>query len=153
MYCSSCGTSVSPDLSYCNRCGAVLNASDLESSEKLVGPQESLVFFLIATTILGIGAVIGLMAVMKEVVHFSNELILPLTLLTFLIILGVDSVIVYLLLRRTRKAGPPQRSQQKELITNQLRDRASRELPEPSFNITDHTTHTLEPAVRKRQSE
>ena len=153
MFCSSCGTSVSPELSYCNRCGAELTPRDLEFSKRLGGVQESLVFFLIAVTIIGIGAIIGLMAVMKEVVHFSNELILAFTLLTFLIVLGVDSVIIYLLLRPMRKAGQHQRAQKKELITNQLGERASRELPEPSFNITDHTTHTLEPVERKRQPE
>ena len=150
MYCSSCGMAVSPSLSYCNRCGAEVNAKDRSPSKE--ASQESLVWALTSVTIVGIAAVIGLMAVMKEVVHFNEGLIIAFSLLVFLAFLGVDSVIIWLLLRPRRDARAFFRTPQNELTTNDLESNA-RALPEPSFSVTDHTTHTLESAERKRQAE
>jgi hypothetical protein len=153
MYCSSCGTVVSPGLSYCNRCGTGLNAKDRDAAKGLDDSQESLVWALSVVTIVGIGAVIGLMAVMKEVVHFHEGLIIAFSLLAFLTFMGVDSVIIWLLLRPRRDARESFRAQQRELTTNELGKSVARVLPEPSFSVTDHTTHTLEPVEGKRGSE
>jgi hypothetical protein len=154
MYCSSCGISVAPSLIYCNRCGAELNPKD-RSVEKLSGAsQESLVWALAAVTIVGIGSVMGLMAIMKQVVHFNEGLIIAFSLLVFLAFLGVDSVIIWLLLRPNRDArGAYLRTLQKELTTNELGESKARALPEPLLSVTDHTTHTLEPVGRNGQAE
>lgn len=153
MYCSSCGMAVSPSLSYCNRCGAEVNVKDRSPNKRQEASPESLVWALTSVTIVGIAAVIGLMAVMSEVVHFNTGLIVAFSLLVFLTFLGVDSVIIWLLLRPSREAREAYFSQPKELTTNELADSKSRVLPEPSFSVTDHTTHTLEAAERKRQAE
>ena len=154
MYCSSCGMAVSPSLSYCNRCGADLNAKDRTPNKRSEAPQESLVWALASVTIVGIGSVIGLMAVMKQVAGFNTGLIVAFSLLVFLAFLGVDSVIIWLLLRPSREAREAYfRTQHAELTTNELAESKARVLPEPSFSITDHTTHTLESAERKRQTE
>lgn len=153
MYCASCGMAVSPSLSYCNRCGAELNAKDRNSNKRSEASPESLVWALTSVTIVGIAAVIGLMAVMSEVVHFNTGLIVAFSLLVFLAFLGVDSVIIWLLLRPRRDAKAYFRAQQKELTTNELAESKVRELSEASFSVTDHTTHTLEPAERKRQAK
>ena len=215
MYCSSCGKAVSGGLRYCTRCGTELSAMDRGTSKPSESAQETFVWALALVTILGVGAVIGLMAVMKEVVHFGNELILGITLLTFLAFLGVDVVIIWLLLRPRRElkardmkkratdpisaplamiernekkqatgpisaplvmmkryekkqaTGPISapftmmedirelfiRTEETELSSNELEEAKQRVLPEPSYNVTDHTTHTLDPADRKRQQE
>ena len=154
MYCSSCGIAVAPSLSYCNRCGAELNPKDRGPATRSEASQESLVWALVSVTVVGIGAVIGLMAVMSEVVHFNIGLIVAFSLLVFLAFLGVDSVIIWLLLRPSREARDAYlRNQHAELTTNELAESKARVLSEPSFSITDHTTHTLEPAERKRQTE
>lgn len=154
MYCSSCGVAVSPSLTYCNRCGAELIAKDRSPNNRSEAAQESLAWALAVVTIVGIGAVIGFMAVMKEVVHFNNGLIIAFSLLTFLAFLGVDSVIIWLLLRPMRDARKAYSiPQQTKLTTNELAESMPRVLPEPSFSVTDHTTHTLESADRKQQAE
>ena len=154
MYCSTCGTAVSPSLSYCNRCGAGLNTNDRDTGNRLDSSQESLVWAMSVVTILGVGVVIGLMAVMKEVVHFNDDLILAFALLAFLAFLGVDSVIVWLLLRPRRdRRKASVAAQEKRLTTNELEESKGRLLPEPLFRVTDHTTHTLEPAERKREAQ
>jgi len=45
------------------------------------------------------------------------------------------------------------RTGETELSTNELEEAKQRVLPEPSYNVTDHATHTLDPADRKRQQE
>lgn len=154
MYCASCGMAVSPSLSYCNRCGEEVNVKDRSPNTRQEAPQEALVWALTAVTIVGIGAIIGLMAVMKEVVHFNEGVILAFSLLVFLTFLGVDSVIIWLLLRPRREDRAAYfRMQQNVLTTNELAESKARVLPEPPFSVTDHTTHTLEPAESKRQAE
>lgn len=151
MFCSSCGAAVSPGLSYCNRCGVELTANERGATKRSEASQESLVWALACVTIVGIGAIIGLMAVMKNVVQFNNDLILGLSLLTFLTFIGIDSVIIWLLLSPGVDARRMRR-RQRQLTTNELNSKA-RELPEPSFAVTEHTTHTLEPSDRKRSTE
>lgn len=148
MYCSKCGTAVSHGLSYCNRCGSELNAKDRDAAKRLDAPQESLVWALTVVTIVGIGALIGLMAVMKEVVHLNEGLIIAFSLLVFLTFLGVDSVLIWLLLRPGREAREYLRTQKKEVTTNELEALEPRALSEPPYMVTDHTTHTLEQPER-----
>lgn len=153
MYCSSCGMAVSPSLSFCSRCGAEVNSKELSSNKGSEASQESLVWALASVTIVGIGAVIGFMAVMKEVVHFNEGLIIAFSLLVFLTFCGVDSVIIWLLLRPRRDSRAYLRAQPTELTTNELAESKARMLTEPSFSVTDHTTHTLEPAEAERHTE
>jgi uncharacterized paraquat-inducible protein A len=146
--------SVTPSLSYCNRCGAELNRKDRSMTKMSEASQESLVWALVAVTIVGIGSVIGLMAVMKEVVNFNVGMILAFSLLVFLAFMSVDSVIIWLLLRPHRDAGEALfGSRQKKLTTNELAETNARSLPEPLLSVTEHTTHTLEPAGRNRRTE
>ncbi len=145
MFCSSCGAAVAPGLSYCNRCGGEL-ASKERGRSKLEMPLESLVWAILAVAIVGVGANIGLMALMKESLHAENGLILGFSLLAFLPFLVAEAVFIWLLLRSQRSPKP-----QRDLIstrggaTNEL-DAAPRALQEPSPSVTEHTTHTLEPA-------
>ena len=109
---------------------------------------------LASVTIVGIGAVIGLMAVMKSVAGFNTGLIVTFSLLVFLAFLGVDSVIISLLLRPGREVREAAlRIRQLELTTSELGESKARVLPPPSFSVTDHTAHTLEAAERNRQAE
>src|SRR2546422_1394399 len=129
MYCSSCGIAVSPSSGYCNRCGVELNAKQSTPSG---ASQESLVWALVSVTVVGIGAVIGLMAVMKQVVHFENPLIVAFSLLIFLAFLGVDGVIIWLLLPPYRDATEAYETRQKELNTRDLAESNVPAVPEPA---------------------
>jgi uncharacterized OB-fold protein len=55
MYCSFCGTALTPGLSYCNRCGAELGANDRSVARPKEAPQESLVWAIVAVTVVGLG--------------------------------------------------------------------------------------------------
>ncbi len=154
MFCSSCGTNVTPGLSYCNRCGTELSAKDRKGDKLSDTALDSLVWAIAVVTIVGIGAVIGLMAVMKNVVHFSDTLITVFTSLTFLTFMGVDAVFIWVLLRSMlggKKVGGLNRI--KELTTKEIGEAKVRSLAEPAMTVTEHTTRTLDAAERQLKSE
>ena len=115
--------------------------------------MESLVWAIAAVTIVGMGAVIGLMAVMKQVLHFSDLLILIFSLLFLAVFMGVDLVFIRLLYSRfgVRKlSSPPAKN---ELRTKDLDEPKVRILPEPPASVVEHTTRTLDTADRDRQTQ
>ena len=154
MYCSFCGTAMTPGLSYCNRCGAELGAKDGSAARPKEAPQESLVWALVAVTVVGLGGLIGLMAVMKNVLQFNDGLIIAFSLLFFLAFLGVDAVFIWLLLRS--KIGDrfgAGIAQQKVPSTSELSEERARVLPEPASSITEHATRTMDPVLGEHSTE
>ena len=147
MYCSTCGVAVPTGLSYCNRCGAELNPQQAGPIKLSKTAPESLIWAIASVTIVGLGVVIGMMAVMKEVLHFQDGLIIAFSLLTFFTFLGVDAVFVWILLRSM--SGVKEASK-KNFSTKELGDAQARVLPEPSLSVTEHTTRTLERAESDR---
>src|SRR3981081_1643616 len=103
MYCSSCGVAVTPGLSYCNYCGDKLSGARGDSVIK--SPEvrpETLIGAMVFAFVFGLGAITVLMGVMKAVLHLEVALIL--TLLSFLIMISLESVFIRLLLGRKRGA-------------------------------------------------
>lgn len=157
MYCSSCGSAVTPGLSYCNRCGSELTAK--KSAPKNT-PQlpESLVWAIVAVSVGGLALIIGLMAVMKNELHFDNQLILLLSLLSFLPLLAAETVFIWLLFKSARRAklrdqDTVDMTQFKGSATKELGEPQERLLTEPPVTVTEHTTRTLEPVHRERNRE
>jgi ABC-type nickel/cobalt efflux system permease component RcnA len=154
MYCSSCGVSVAKGLSYCNYCGAKLSgekgAIAIKSSE--VKP-ESLVFGMVAVLVFGFVAIVFLMMAMK-MVGLNVEQILAFTILSFLMMLLVEGVFIWQLLRRKRGAEETgDTALSKEQATKELDAAQARVLPEAMPSVTEHTTRTLEPIYSERKSE
>src|SRR5215210_5985126 len=138
MYCSTCASAVSPNLTYCNHCGAKLNGAKGDNLTK------NLLFFMTAVFVFGLVAIIFLMMAMRMV--FGPEyvgLIIFFTLLSFLIMLAVEGVFVWMLMGRKKGA--------KE-TAKEPNEAKARSLPEPAFSVTDHTTRTLETIDKDRQT-
>ena len=161
MYCSSCGSAITPGLSFCNRCGAELNAKPATKQSggaKDSQLRESLVWAIVGVSVGGLALLIGLMAVMKNELHFANGLIVLFSLLSFVLLLAAEIILVWLLLSSHRRAQ--NREKEADGIT-QLKGAATRELgepqegllSEPSVSVTEHTTRTLEPVYRERKTE
>src|ERR1044072_3055849 len=128
MYCSTCRKSVTPGLSYCNHCGAKLSGAKSDDITK------NLLFFMTAVFVFGLVAIIFLMMALKMVFGPENlHLILSFTLLSFLIMLAVEGVFVWMLLSR-----------KKTQTAKELGETKARILPEPAVSVTEHTTRTLE---------
>lgn len=155
MYCSACGVAVAQGLSYCNYCGAKLNAAKGDSAGKQseVKP-ELLVSSMVAVFVLGTIALTVLMGVMKNVLGLPVERVLAFTLFPFLIMLLLEAVFLRLLLRRKQ---PRQETGDTVVLrgqaTKELDAGQARVLPEPVSSVTDHTTRTFEPIYTERQSK
>ena len=154
MYCSSCGVSLAQGLSFCNYCGATLNREKgdnvIKSSE--VKP-ESLVWGMVAVLVFGFVAIVFLMMAMK-MVGLNVGQILAFIILSFLIMLLVEGVFIWQLLRRKRSTeGTGATALSKEQATKELDAAQARVLPEPVPSVTEHTTRAFEPIYSERKSK
>lgn len=155
MYCSSCGSSVSPGLSYCNSCGAKLNtAKDRDSNQPVFATPDSLVWAIVAVTIAGLGIVIGLMAVMKKELYFNDGITLAFALLALLLVVTADATFIWHLWRRNKGTQELDSTAQiRELITRELNAAQARALAEPAPTVTEHTTRSIDPVYSERRTE
>jgi ABC-type nickel/cobalt efflux system permease component RcnA len=154
MYCPSCGVVVAQGLSYCNYCGAKLNGEkgDNASKSSEVKP-ESVVWAMVAVLVFGFVAIVFLMMAMK-MVGLNAEQILAFTILSFLIMLLVEGVFIWQLLRRKRGAGERgDTTLSKGQATKELDAAQARGLPEAMPSVTEHTTRALEPVYKERKSK
>ena len=154
MYCSSCGVSVAPGLSYCNYCGAKLSGEKgnkaIKSSE--VRP-ESLVWAMVAVLVFGFVAIVFLMMSMK-MVGLNVGQILAFTILSFLLMLLVEGVFIWKLLRRRRGAEETgDTALLKEQAPKELDAAQARVLGEAMPSVTEHTTRAFEPIYTERKSK
>lgn len=154
MFCSSCGSDVPRKLSYCQRCGAKMAAAKGEHSDQQAELfSESLVWAIVAVFIVGLGAIIGLMAVMKEVVGFNADFILAVTVLSFLLMFVVEGVFIWMLLKRKKSAKEAgEEGLIKEHAAKELDPAGARALGEAAPGVTEHTTRAFEPILSERKS-
>jgi uncharacterized paraquat-inducible protein A len=162
MYCSSCGTSVAPGLNYCKRCGVKLNEAKNEDStmgaepesESLIWAKVSLVWAIVTVFITGLGATIGLMAVMKTVLDFNPGLITAITLLCFLLIFVIEGGFIWLLLNRKRSVKEfADISRLKGQVRKELGEQQMQGHLDPQSSVSEPTTHTLEPIYNEPKSK
>ena len=152
MYCSSCGSAVQASLRYCNHCGAKLNTKSTDDSPRPEPFPESLVWAIVSIFVVGIGATIGLMAVMKEVLHFDMSLLMFFSLLSFGLMTLIEAVFIWLLLTRSRTSRRELR--QRERSTKELGEASPQLLSEavPVPSVTEQTTRAFEPLYQKPKS-
>ena len=153
MYCSSCGSAVPTNLTYCNKCGERLSSSKTMSLTRPSElPTESLVWAICGIFIMGTGVMIGLLAVLKEVVGFNLGLIAAVMLLGFGLMVALESVLVYLLLSGRKAASHTEESyESREARPLELNEPQRGMLQEPPASVTEHTTRTFEPIYTERR--
>jgi hypothetical protein len=147
MFCSSCGAAITPELNYCKRCGAELSGAIQQSKTEI----ESLIWAIVGITIGGIGVIIGLMVVMKEVIGFDNKLIGLVASGSFFMLLIAEITFVLMLLSRINARKKAAHNQQlSDADAQKLYEAPARELAEPMPfpSVTEHTTRTLDPVLR-----
>lgn len=113
-----------------------------ESSEL---KPETLVFAIAVVFIFGLGAIIGLMAVMRHALDLP--FILFFMMLSFLAMFVVESVFIWMLLghsKRAKEAGDTKPF--KKRAVRDLDGANAHALSEPASGVTEHTTRTLETA-------
>jgi hypothetical protein len=156
MYCSSCGGAVARALTYCNHCGAKLNDPEDDQSPRSGDKyRELLVCSIVGGLAIGLGCIIGLMAVMKEVAHLETHLIIAFTLLSFFLVFAVEAVLMTQLIRY-QKHGRGELQEKRSLQrpnTKELEASLPRALPDPIPSVTEHTTRAFEPVLRERNAK
>ena len=154
MYCPSCGVAVAQGLSYCNYCGAKLTGEKVDNAIKSSAVKpESLVWAMVAVLVFGFSAIVFLMMAMK-MVGLNVGQILAFMMLSFLIMLLVEGVFIWQLLRRKRGAKETgDTALSKEQATKELDAAQARVLPEPLPSVTEHTTRAFESVYNKRTSK
>jgi len=146
---------VAHGLSYCKHCGEKLGGAKGDALDKASELRpETLVSAMMMVFVFGLGAIIGLMAVMRTLPDFDFGRIMAVTLLSFLIMIGLEAVFVWLLLRRRGGVKAADNSTlSKEPTTKELDAAQARALPEPLPSVTEHTTRTLDPVYSERKSK
>jgi hypothetical protein len=155
MYCSSCGAAVAQGLNYCKRCGTKLGVTKGEElTTPAEPPPESLVWAMVVVFIVGLGATIGLMAVMKQVLDFNPGLIIGITLLSFLLMCTIEGVFIWLLMGGRRGAKEvSDLSRLKEQMMKELGESQKPGLPEPTPSVAEHTTRSFESVYSEPKSK
>jgi len=139
------------ELAYCNHCGARINSSKDDGVIKAAELfPDSLVWAIVSVFVVGIGCVIGLMAVMKNY-GLNDGAVLAFSTLIFLLMLGVESVFIWLLLSRRKEVR--QAEQAKKQAARELEQTEQRALPEHLMSVTEHTTRAFEPIPSQRKAE
>jgi hypothetical protein len=163
MYCQTCAAEIQPGLNYCNRCGAIVNASlttrpetptaalvDLKSPVRTIGTAVTL------TTLIGITIIFIALDGMSGRA-LPSELLGMMAAAGFFLILVIDILLLRILSRLVQlpvAAPAPQfqtkRPEARELPTPQAQTYmpASTD-PLPVSSVTDHTTRTFHPIYKE----
>lgn len=157
MYCSSCGGAVARALTYCNHCGARLFEAEKDDQPAKGADQyvQALAFSTIGGLAVGLGCIIGLIAVMKEVAHLDVPWIIAFTIASFVLVFAVEGVLISQLLRNQRR-GRGEKDEKRSLSrsnTKELESSPPLALPEPIPSVTEHTTRAFEPILRERKAK
>jgi hypothetical protein len=145
MFCVNCGTQLSPELSYCNRCGTGLRKKTEPASTAAISA------FLTAITILGIfglGVMVGGALALSKEAGLPPGIVAVFMLFTFLIVGATEYMLIMNLskLMGTKESkefpAPPQST------PRELRPPQPGSLGEP-VSVTENTTRTLEYSRRE----
>jgi len=150
MYCSSCGSALTPNLVYCNKCGARVSPSDTDERRPDIAP-EFLISAMIGLFVLGIGVVIGLMAVMKRGVGFDPPIILAITMLCFSLLFLIESILIVFLFRASFRRKRKDVEQLKRPTTKELEAGTPLGLPANMASVTEHTTRAFDPVYIEKK--
>ena len=157
MYCPSCGTELTPELSYCKRCGANLKPISNQAGvppPKLTGAAWAISMAVALVTLGGFGMIFGLvMALITRGLSLSAEGMV-LIFFSSLVILAIDWLLVRQL---SRVLNLPQLSSDATQAKKpKLTEEAVRQIDaprEPVSSVTEHTTRTFEPIHRERETQ
>lgn len=158
MYCASCGLEVTKELSYCNRCGANLKplvaAQAGVAPPKLVGAAWAISIAVTLVTLLGFGMVFGVVMTLIERGISLSPGGMALVFFALLFILTIAVLLIRQLSRVLSIAQPPIETAQapRPRIVEAVVPELGAARP-PIASVTDHTTRTLEPVYKERDTQ
>lgn len=167
MYCQACAAEIQTGLNYCNRCGAVVNASlstrtetpaalaDLKSPVRTIGAAVTL------TTLIGITIIFMALDGMSARA-LPPELLGMMGAAGFFLILVIDVMLIRILSRLVQlpvAAPAPTQTQFKRPETRELHTPQAQTYmpaatdPLPMSSVTDHTTRTFHPVYKEPRAK
>src|SRR5258708_1953006 len=115
---------------------------------------ENLVWAIVAVFVCGLGGMIGLMAVMKDVFGTSNlGMIIAFSLLILTLMVAVEGVLITLLIRGRGRVRENDKGNLKKATTNELGTPQPLALRDPLPSVTEHTTRAFKPVFSERKAE
>ena len=158
MYCPSCGSELTSELSYCNRCGVNLKPSNQSGQPvKLVGATWAISMAVVLVTLGGFGMMFGLvMALITNGINLSGGG-MAMIVFCLLIILAVASLLVRQLSRVLDLAQlSSSAAQSKQPHQPMLSEKPVQQIGaprEPVTSVTEHTTRMFEPILKDRDTQ
>lgn len=154
MYCPSCGATLLQEMNYCNRCGINLGLiKGSGSSKSLEKSVESTVWSIVGVTLSMLGMMIAVMALMNGF-GLSGEAVVFFMALMFLVLIGIDGLLVWQLSRQNRLAKKARSATQLERSkAAKLNAQPEQLLGEAGMSVTENTTRILEPTYEERRAK
>ncbi len=146
MFCSTCGTTITPGLSFCNRCGASLK--ERTEPDTKTGAITAFLTAITLIAIIGLGIMLGGALTLKRDANLGEDVVGMFMFFTFFILCVTEFFLVRQLSkliggREPKYASlPPPATMPNELRTAQAAQ--ARGLPEAMPSVTENTTRTLE---------
>jgi hypothetical protein len=161
MYCQTCAAELQPGLNYCNRCGAIVNASLTTRAETallvdLKSPVRTLGTAITLTTLIGI-AIIFIAVDGMSGRALPPELLGMMCAAGMFLILVIDVMLIRILSRLVQLpvAAPAHAVQTKRPEARELHTPPAQTYmpastdPLPVSSVTDHTTRTFHPVYKE----
>ena len=154
MYCPSCGSEISVELKYCNRCGANLSGIPTSYPVPVVKP----VRLTLPAIVLGLTVTGGIGIILSAATDLAQRQLHP-AALTWMVIFSMATLFgcTALILRFWLKVLSLNRESYE--LQNQNQARPPMQIPpprqqfpprlEPIPSVTEHTTRTFSPAYRE----
>ena len=151
MFCPSCGSEISVELKYCNRCGA-----NLSTTPAVYGPPPKSLGLSLPAIVLGPTITIGIGIIFSGAKELAEMHVHP-AALAWMVIFGLAMLLgcTALILRFWLKVF----SLNRESYTSQIHSRPEIQIPparqqfppqfDPVPSVTEHTTRTFSPAYRE----
>ena len=142
MYCANCGSQISAELSYCNRCGFNLR----EESKPNTRVATACLSAIMIIAVFGLAVMFGGALALKKT-GFNQDFIGFFLFLSFLLVSSTE----FLLFRNLSKLAGLKQTARPALppVQQDLRLPQGTPLGEPVGSVTDNTTRTLEYARRE----
>lgn len=148
MFCSACGVAVTQGLTYCKNCGTKVSRED---ERRPAEPKpENIIVMMVATFVMGLCAIGALMVVLKAI-QFDFGPLMAITMLSFLVMLGLEGIFIRLLFRgRQRYEDKDTMLKSAQTTTKQLEAQSQFPL-QPVESVTEHTTRAFDPVFSERK--
>jgi uncharacterized protein (DUF983 family) len=156
MYCSSCGGSIvqAQGLTFCNHCGSRLA---LAKRDDVMKPRdinpESLVWAIVAIFVGGLAIIIGLAAVLQNVLHLNLGLISFFLLVSFSLMTIIEATFIWRFIAGSRSRVDNESPELAATAKPELGSVPAKALAEPLHSVTDQTTRSFEPIYTNRSEQ